>query len=501
MSDLKIEILDSIHCKASNLYTKEALKPVLSFEEVIERPGPRGPIRKSRRVSLINSKGFFPTGMYNRVEKFLGSRQGSVIVNEPPLLLEPKDICPLDKVIYREYQKEAIRTGLHYQRGTIKAPARSGKTVIAAGIIKSLQEENDTRSLFLVNTKDILYQTKEAFDSYGLEAGVVGGGKKELDAKNIIATYQSMKAYADIERLYDFGVILVDEAHHARKINGSYWNILMNCPAPVKLGLTATIPEREGEKMVMEALLGPVIYEITQEKAKEIGATVKARIKIVKAPEHVVNVKRMSYLDAYQTGVIENRSLNRLIVMEAVKYLEEKNTVLILVSRVQHGFQIERIFNLLFPQYKTPFLCGGIDSETKSYLEDLKRRLEKFQTKRELASKIESEISKVQELEKEIRKRAQNRNEYRHAFINREISCVIATNIWNEGVNIPTLNVLINAAGGKSEIRTIQASSRSLTACPGKSEGVIVDVFNPIHTSFINHFGHRIATYCELGWM
>ena len=86
-------------------------------------------------------------------------------------------------------------------------------------------------------------------------------------------------------------------------------------------------------------------------------------------------------------------------------------------------------------------------------------------------------------------------------MINKEIPAVIATTIWNEGINIPTLNVLINCGGGKSEIRAIQTASRSLTAIEGKEVGYIVDVFNPLHRSFIDHFGHRVSLYCEKGWM
>ncbi len=37
---------------------------------------------------------------------------------------------------------------------------------------------------------------------------------------------------------------------------------------------------------------------------------------------------------------------------------------------------------------------------------------------------------------------------------------VVCTTAWKEGINIPSLDVIINAAGGKSEIATLQNLGR-----------------------------------------
>jgi len=502
-TELEIRILDSVHSKVVNKTTAEFLGPVLSYEVVNQRPGPRGPILKIRRRSLLH-KDLFPTGLIPRIKELYGSE--IKIYEEDEFEIEqPEALKKLNGILYKNYQAEAIQKAILHRRGVIDAPARSGKTVIAAGIISTVQSTFDCPSLFLVNTKDILYQTKEAFDSYGIPCGLMGDGNKDLDSKNIIATFQTMKEYTDVDYLSRFGIIIVDEAHHASKEGGAYWKILMSSLAPFKIGLTASVPSKEEKRIVMEAILGPVIYKVPQSKAKEMGATVKAKLKFIKAPEVSTFVKKMAYQDAYQKGIIENRSLNRLIVNTAAEYIQEGSTVLILVTRVQHGFHLEKIFNLLFPQYEVPFLCGGLDSGTRTYLDFLKKRLIRYENKGKfppnMRETIDQEICKIKEIEAKIKARSKNRNKYRHAFIKKEIPCVVATNIWNEGVNIPSLNVIINAGGGKSEIKTIQASSRSLTAAPGKEEGIIVDIFNPLHKSFIEHFGHRISTYCDLGWM
>jgi superfamily II DNA or RNA helicase len=50
----------------------------------------------------------------------------------------------------------------------------------------------------------------------------------------------------------------------------------------------------------------------------------------------------------------------------------------------------------------------------------------------------------------------------KNKLINKEVRCVIATTVWREGIDIPSLDCVINAAGGKSEIMTLQGVGRGL---------------------------------------
>ena len=48
----------------------------------------------------------------------------------------------------------------------------------------------------------------------------------------------------------------------------------------------------------------------------------------------------------------------------------------------------------------------------------------------------------------------ENKEKIRQEFIKKKIKTVIATSTWKEGIDIPTLDVIIYAAGLKSEIST-----------------------------------------------
>ena len=70
-----------------------------------------------------------------------------------------------------------------------------------------------------------------------------------------------------------------------------------------------------------------------------------------------------------------------------------------------------------------------------------------------------------------------------------------------EIINIPSLNCVIIAYGGKDSKRTLQTIGRGLRKTDEKDIVTIIDFFDPSHPSLINHFGHRISLYCEEGWL
>ncbi len=52
---------------------------------------------------------------------------------------------------------------------------------------------------------------------------------------------------------------------------------------------------------------------------------------------------------------------------------------------------------------------------------------------------------------------------------------IIATSIFDEGIDIPHLETLIIAGGGKSAIKTTQRIGRVLRKFPGKSKAMVHD--------------------------
>jgi superfamily II DNA or RNA helicase len=87
------------------------------------------------------------------------------------------------------------------------------------------------------------------------------------------------------------------------------------------------------------------------------------------------------------------------------------------------------------------------------------------------------------------------------AFELKERMGVVATRVWSEGVNIRSVDVIVNAVGGVSEIATLQRAGRGMRRVEGKDEVLIVDFLDRNHRWVADHSMSRICTYSEAGWM
>lgn len=154
----------------------------------------------------------------------------------------------------RDYQKDSIellskRMREGQRRQILCAPTGAGKTVIAAEIMRRVKERGK-RALFLCDRIALVDQTSDALRSYGIEHGVVQG-ESRLDrgasAQVVIASMQTLE-----RRNFwpDAALVIVDEAHTARKAVRSF---VMETEAQV-IGLTAT-PFTAGLANVYEGIV------------------------------------------------------------------------------------------------------------------------------------------------------------------------------------------------------------------------------------------------------
>lgn len=502
LNTIKIKIIDPAYCKTLDKPSLEFVRTLLFYEKEYWRPGRYHKEAHITKKYLIDRHGNFLTGFLPKI------RQHIIKLNYQLELhgtLESLPYLPpsLPGITFRPDQLDLIEKAVSHQRGVLKAPARSGKTVVASGILSSFSGK---KALFLCHTLSLLAQTETEFLRFGFDVGVFSGLRKELNKPLTLATHQSFVKRNPKDYCDEHDIIMIDECHHVASLDGNYAKILKNSLAPYKIGLTATLPERKEQEFAMEGLLGPIIGEITSEEGQELGFLSKPKLIIHKVPVDLVLKKYKTYSDIYRNGIMLNRAYNRLIVNTSKEYIKQGMTVLILVNRVQHGFFLKDIFEKILPELEVPFLCGGIDSDSQNEVKRLKKQLDKLRTTSpgkvtKTMNKIKDYIEEIKTFERKIKELSKDRDMLRQKLDARKIPCVIATNVWNEGINIPSLNVLINGGGGKSEVRSIQIGSRSLTAHEDKEYGIIVDFFNPNHVKLIEHFGERFSTYCDLSWV
>ena len=74
-----------------------------------------------------------------------------------------------------EQVRQAIRDG--YRSILVVAPTGSGKTVIGASIIHSA-EEKQNQSIFLAHRRELIYQTADKLNRFGVTHGIIMAGEK-----------------------------------------------------------------------------------------------------------------------------------------------------------------------------------------------------------------------------------------------------------------------------------------------------------------------------------
>lgn len=147
-------------------------------------------------------------------------------------------------VILRPYQNAAVEGARNEVASggspVIEAPTGSGKTTIAADIIKRAVAKSNA-VLFLAHRSELLTQARNRLASFGVDAAVIAAGMPVTSAPVNVASMQTLTRR---KRKPAANLIIIDEAHRVRA--RSYENILSAYPGIPVVGLTATPVRTDG---------------------------------------------------------------------------------------------------------------------------------------------------------------------------------------------------------------------------------------------------------------
>src|SRR5512141_2773 len=142
----------------------------------------------------------------------------------------------------RPYQVEAIEaTRERFRAGArrvlIVCPTGGGKTIIASEVIRSAVAKG-SRVLFLAHRRELILQTCDKLNRFGVPHGVVMAGHPSAPQRAVqVASVQTLLRRRG--QLTKLDLIFLDEAHHVTPENG-YGQLLEWFPAARAVGLTAT---------------------------------------------------------------------------------------------------------------------------------------------------------------------------------------------------------------------------------------------------------------------
>ncbi len=247
-----------------------------------------------------------------------------------------------------EEQQRAIEALEAHRCGTLYATTAFGKTVSAAALIA----QKKVNTLILVHTKALLDQWRERLEEYlstdfQPEPQTKGRGRRKkfqrfgalsstentLNGKIDIALLQSCMSDNEVKQFVrDYGMVIVDECHHAPAVN--FERVLREVNARFVYGLTATPIRKDGHQPIIFMQCGEIRYTADSKSQKTQQSFRRLLIPRFTSLRNL-NANGNNYAQILD-ALTENVSRNKLILDDVASNLAEGRTPIILTARTAH---------------------------------------------------------------------------------------------------------------------------------------------------------------------
>ncbi|WP_415832642.1 DEAD/DEAH box helicase family protein, partial [Arcobacter suis] len=316
------------------------------------------------------------------------------------------------------------------KKALVIAATGSGKTYLSAFDVKNYQPKT---LLFLVHRENILLSAKKSFETIlgdSFTYGLYTGNKKEEDKNYIFSTIQTMtNSFSNFSQNY-FDYIIIDEAHHVT--SPSYKKVIEYFKPKFLLGLTATSNRMDGNS----------IYEVFDENiACDIRLNDALEHNLV-VPFHYFGISDIQSID------YENIDLNK--IDELAKLLSVNKRA---------DFIIEKMNFYSFFGTKRKAIGFCVSKEHAFFMS------KKFNEKGINSICLTSEDS-IQKREETIKKLEGEKD---------SLEVIFTVDIFNEGIDIPSINTVLFLRPTNSPIVFVQQLGRGLRKHKNKDFLTVLD--------------------------
>jgi len=409
-------------------------------------------------VELFNDfDNTFPAGFAGKVRKaaatrtHLSGRLDPITVEMVDVRKPPAPRADVDLSFLRDYQKQAVEAALTKTRGIIQMPTGAGKSLVAAGIIASVP----CRWLVIVPQSDLLEQfAKHIRERLGEEPGIIGDGQWN-PARITVATFQTLArrmSKAKDKRAYEFMAsvqgMITDETHQAA--SGTFSFVCSKAiNAYYRVGISATPLDRSDKKSVFViAQLGGIIHRTTSAELRARGYLAEATIRMVRCAQ---GSSAPTWPGVYGECVVRSKPRNSVVVEMARRAAKP---ALVFVSQVKQG---QNLMSMVRNAGMRAELVWGEDDteERRKAIADL------------VAGRLD---------------------------------VIVCSNVFAQGVDIPSLASVVNAAGGQSVILTLQRLGRATRVTKDKTTFEAWDVLDDGNRYLAKHGRARLNVYEREGF-
>lgn len=358
-------------------------------------------------------------------------------------------------ITLRPYQSDAAEYLYEHGRALIKSPPGTGKTIIMAAAIEMAAANNWKHPVigWMCNTidqKDQALAALKAFPGIAPEMCRVECGAADPDWS-------------------ECDILIVDECHHAT--SAQWTRAIARCTGAIWMCSATPFGEDEERNQALLDMVHGNVHEVPASAAKsqapgkvrilsatdpglrdlidgEIEARMKKRWFQLRSQPYDQVWGQVAFQCCMDIGIVNNRTRNATIIDAALEHHEQ--TTLILVNKIEHGHALADRWT------GAVVLYSGMGAKARRAALD----------------------------------------QAREGVLKR----MVATSLADEGFDLPRLEVLIMACGGRNTNRTIQRIGRVLRQYDGKSHGLVYDFADEFHPLSAKHSRQRQYVYQEQGF-
>jgi len=416
---------------------------------------------------LLTSRLVFPTGLLHRIKTILDKSDVTYEVVDNRTKVKKGKELEICSYTPRDYQRDAVKKAIQNDGGMLRLATGAGKTLCVAMLAAHY---NLPTNIYVVG-KDLLYQFHaEMKKMLGIDIGLIGDGHCDIKKINVCSVWTAVTSISSIKA--KISIDDEDVLPEKKKINSKEKEQLKKCISNAKVaifdeahflatdtlqsihrsskecryffGLTGTNFRDDGADILLEAVVGKQVCDISASKLIKDGYLSKANIKFLEVPS--LPGLPNNYQSIYNKYITTNNVRNKMVEDTARILVKKGRKVLILVRFLSHGEElVKRLSDM-----SVFFVNGEVDGETRT------------QVKTDLE--------------------------------NGDLSIIIASSVFDIGVDLPSLDGLILAGSGKSSVRALQRIGRVIRKYPNKKNALIVDFLD--NAKYLNkQSATRIAVY------
>jgi len=421
-------------------------------------------------IRLLNKKNECGIGLLSKIKDYLDSNNINYEIEDKRKKpkSEPELIVNDIGITLRDYQQKIVDTCKDNNIGIVRAATGSGKTACAAYITKQF---NKSTIIYVIGL-DLLQQFHDLYSKlFQEEIGWIGNGicnPKRITIASVwtLGSALELKKASltiDDESIKELPPTIQDKFKILKCLKEAKVHIIDECHActcetlqqiykyidPERIyGLSGTPFRDDGSDLLTEAMLGKIICNVSATELIQKGVLAQPIIKFINVPYQAIHVK--TFQEVYKEYIVNNDIRNALILKNTKALIEKKYKPLVLFKTIEHG-------KLLYKE----FINEGIRCDLLYGNDSLDKR-----------------------------------NLIKQQLNDDEIDCIIASTIFDIGMDLPKLSALVLGGGGKSKIRTLQRVGRVVRSYKDKTKVAIIDFMD--NTRFLDkHSMIRYQTYLE----